>query len=685
MQRPGSPVSEGTTEAQPLVQGRHVPGLDGLRGVAIAAVVVFHLNTSVLAGGYLGVDVFFVLSGFLITGLLLDEHGRTATVRLGTFYRRRARRLLPALGVTLVAASIAVIVAGHVAAARSLVDLGALRSDLVGAVLYVANWTMLAHPGPGPVAHLWSLSIEEQFYLVWPALLAWLLTRRRVGQRGLAIGLAIAAVASYLDLWITSSVAGNPAGAYLSTFARAGDLLVGALLATVLRSDPARRLILERHARRLAPGAIAVVVGFAMVPETPGFIRWPQPVMVDGGLALVALCTAAIVVDAVAVSPGPIGRALTWRPLVALGLVSYSLYLLHPIAFWILERTTTLSGAPLVLAELATSVGAATVLFVLVEQPLRRGVTTRGRRVAVTTIAVATLVASWAATTPSIAQPFAGPPAAAPVALVDGVVPGASDLVGAATFTRPFPARPTLEVRLLGDAAMVRLAGPLLALLDRPGVVHVVDASNAAGGLTESAGKTRPTLASIHAVALTLLGVHAQQAQLVVLADFDGDAAQLRRDPHAVEVMLNLLVGQLVGQAQGTDVVLVAQPPPTADAPRWVAAAAARYDRALVAVAAAYPSRVLVVGPAAVLHDGHPSTYLPPSDAPTAPEASWVRVRMTDGIGLCQPGAARAAFAIADVLRGVFGLDAPPSGWWRGSWTTRAAFDSPGRCIADHP
>ena len=161
----------------------HLPALDGLRGAAVAAVLLYH--GGYLKGGYLGVDLFFVLSGFLITSLLLSEHRGTGRVNLLEFWRRRARRLLPALFLLLAG------VALYATVWARPIDLGGIRSSGLGAVFYVANWQQILHGtnywdislSPSPLQHVWSLAIEEQFYLVWPLAVALVARRfREIGR-----------------------------------------------------------------------------------------------------------------------------------------------------------------------------------------------------------------------------------------------------------------------------------------------------------------------------------------------------------------------------------------------------------------------------------------------------------------------------------------------------------------------
>ncbi len=217
----------------------HMPGLDGVRAVAVAAVVVFHMDESWLPGGFLGVDVFFTLSGFLITSLLLAELDASSKVDFKRFYIRRARRLLPALYLVLVATSIAAMTVAQDAAVR-------VREDVVAAFFYVTNWWYVlgetsyfeATGRPPMLQHLWSLAVEEQFYFVWPVL-CWLLWK--VGRtRGIRVGAIVGALASTVVMaWISIAQGmpdvADPSRVYFGSDTHAMTLLVGAALATFWR------------------------------------------------------------------------------------------------------------------------------------------------------------------------------------------------------------------------------------------------------------------------------------------------------------------------------------------------------------------------------------------------------------------------------------------------------------------
>ena len=210
----------------------YLPGLDGLRALAVLAVLLFHGGVALFAGGFLGVEVFFVVSGYLITLLLLREHDKSGSIDLKAFWGRRARRLLPAV-FTLIALTLA----------YALIflpeEIGGLRKDALSAVVYVTNWWLVfgnqpyfeVMGRPSLLQHLWSLAVEEQFYLVWPVVFFVLL--RFVGRKGALLATLVAAVGSYTLMGALHSPEVDPARVYYGTDTRAGGLLLGAALAMV--------------------------------------------------------------------------------------------------------------------------------------------------------------------------------------------------------------------------------------------------------------------------------------------------------------------------------------------------------------------------------------------------------------------------------------------------------------------
>jgi peptidoglycan/LPS O-acetylase OafA/YrhL len=350
----------------------HLPALDGLRAVAVVLVIAYHLDAGWLPGGFLGVDLFFVISGFLITTLLLRERAATGRIGLRDFWVRRFRRLVPLL-VVVVAATVAATRAWGVPEQWS-----SVRADALGALAYVANWRFVLADqsyfesllGPSPLLHTWSLGVEEQWYLVWPLAMAGLgaLAVSSRGRRAVlaALGLGIAASATSMVVLFDAS---DPSRAYYGTDSRAQHLLVGAALAWLLHLRPG--LVDAASRRRWRPAApVALTVLVVVAATTPADAAW----LYRGGLLALSL-VAAVVVWAVTV---PVERSsLGWLaapPLVWLGRRSYGLYLWHwPVVVFVgapigLEWT----GAPLLVTRLAAVLALTELGHRLVEVPARR-------------------------------------------------------------------------------------------------------------------------------------------------------------------------------------------------------------------------------------------------------------------------------------------------------------------------
>jgi peptidoglycan/LPS O-acetylase OafA/YrhL len=352
------------------------PGLDGLRALAVAGVVLYHAEPGWLPGGYLGVDLFFVLSGFLITSLLLAERDRTGTVDLGRFWLRRARRLLPAVVVLVGVCTLA-------AAVLARDDLGRTRADAVASLLYVNNWhQVLADHSyfvqferPSLLLHLWSLAVEEQFYLVWPLLL--LAGLRLFGRRGMVVAIVAGIAASALLMAVLYDAAGDPSRVYYGTDTRASTILVGALLAFLWP--------VERLRGRLAPGARVALDGFGVAAlglVALAFLRQRDydPFAYRGGLLLFAIA-AAFLIAAVSHPASRLERVFAWAPLVWIGARSYGIYLWHwPVMMLARPRDVGFDGPLLVALQIAATVAIAAVSYRLVEQPIRTGTAQRSLR-----------------------------------------------------------------------------------------------------------------------------------------------------------------------------------------------------------------------------------------------------------------------------------------------------------------
>ena len=365
------------SRAHPAVKSaahlRYLPGLDGLRALAVIAVLMYHAEMAGFwQGGFLGVEVFFVISGYLITSILLTERTATRHNDLKTFYVRRARRLMPALLAVLVATTL-------VAVVFLPEEVATLRGDVASALTYVTNWFFIFGEKsyfefagrPSLVQHLWSLAVEEQFYLIWPLLFVG--GMKVLGRTKLFVAVIAGAIASTLLMAALYTPGVDASRVYYGTDTRAGGLLFGAALAFVW--GPNR---LRAQVGRFAPvlldlvGAVALAALLWMMWSTDQYQGADS--LYRGGFAKVALVT--VVVIAVAVHPAAhLSTLLGCRPLRWVGLRSYGLYLWH----WPVYQLTrpgldiALTGFPLLALRLAITFGLAELSFRFVETPIRTG------------------------------------------------------------------------------------------------------------------------------------------------------------------------------------------------------------------------------------------------------------------------------------------------------------------------
>lgn len=338
----------------------YIPALDGVRAVAVLAVMGFHFGQSWLPGGFIGVDVFFVLSGFLITTLLVERSPQSFS--LSRFWLRRARRLFPALALMLVAVAL-------YALTTPALEQSTIRSQGLATLFYVNNWWLLhtgvsyfdAYQSPSPLLHTWSLSVEEQWYLVFPLLLGFLILVRRFR---LSIVFAVCLVLTLLSVAWTQYLTATGASQdriYLSTDTRAQQLLIGALLGIAGVAMTRRH---DCRTGRITPRQAAVIGWGAALGLTIVATVWQPPAL----LTVTALLSAGLLVGAV--SPGGrLQRWLAWEPLRRVGVISYGLYLWHwPVSIMVDENDTNVAT----LLRLVLTFTAAGLSYVLVERPIRR-------------------------------------------------------------------------------------------------------------------------------------------------------------------------------------------------------------------------------------------------------------------------------------------------------------------------
>ena len=354
----------------------YLPGLDGLRAVAIIGVLLYHAGIDWMPGGFLGVDVFFVISGFLITSLILEEYDRSGRVNFTKFYLGRARRLLPAVAVLLIAVGVAVLIVYQDA-------LSAFREDALATVFYVNNWWYIfvdqsyfeSVGRPPLLKHLWSLSVEEQFYLIWPAFA--LLLMRSGGRplvRRLALVLAIASTVWMAVLSIRNGypVDADPSRAYFGTDSHSMGLLVGAGLATMWRPGRLSTQV-PRGAQLIITGigvtSLAAVIGFYL------FVGEFTPWLYRGGFLALAFFTTALIA-AVTHPASFLGPALGTGVLRYIGRRSYGIYLWHWPIFMVTRPGIDVEWSEPVtfVVRIALTLVIAELSYRLVEMPIRRGV-----------------------------------------------------------------------------------------------------------------------------------------------------------------------------------------------------------------------------------------------------------------------------------------------------------------------
>jgi peptidoglycan/LPS O-acetylase OafA/YrhL len=355
-----------------------IVALDGLRGLAVALVVVYHFAPDVLPAGFLGVDVFFVLSGFLITTLALGEHERSGSIAVGAFFGRRARRLLPAAIACVVAVTVTAVLLQPAA------DRQPLRGEAMASLLYGANWWSVVQGSSyqatfgaeSPLNHFWSLAVEEQFYLLFPLVivgLAALLARRGGDRRRLAAwllgGSAVLAVGSSRLMAALHDPLTDPSRAYLGSDTRAQAVLAGVAAACVLHlwRD---RLSAPPVRRALAAVAVGAVLAVLWASRTADFRSgW----LYQGGFLLIAVASAAVALS-LATSRGGPSRLFETRTLCVLGLYSYGIYLWHwPVRVFVDEDRTGLDGIALFAVRIALTAALTVLSARLIEDRFRHG------------------------------------------------------------------------------------------------------------------------------------------------------------------------------------------------------------------------------------------------------------------------------------------------------------------------
>jgi peptidoglycan/LPS O-acetylase OafA/YrhL len=482
----------------------YLPALDGLRALAVMAVLFYHGGVKWMPGGFLGVDVFFVISGYLITSLLLGDWRDYRRIRFGRFYLRRARRLLPALFLMLGVVAIYALLFLPDTVAE-------LRGQVLAAVFYIENWYLIFHDvsyfvavgRPSMLRHVWSLAVEEQFYLIWPLVFSFLLARWGRQRDKLLAAVVAMIIASTVLMAVLYKPFTDPSRVYFGTDTRASTMLVGAALAIIW--TPWR---LTRNTAKSAPLVLDVmaIVGFVGVLwfflNAGEYDNW----MYRGGFLLVALFSGLLIAATVHPS-NRVSKAVFALPVfVWIGVRSYGIYLWHWPIFMVTRAHSDVpfTGIPLLVFRIALTFVFAALSYKYVEEPFRSGAVGRRieewrrargerKRQLSTTFAVvggavvagvlviaagfagadptprppgvpavSSIVLEPSTTTvvPDPTAPSGDPGATTSTTVAPGTTPGAAPAASAAGGTAapaPVPAR----VTALGDSVMLGAAGPL--------------------------------------------------------------------------------------------------------------------------------------------------------------------------------------------------------------------------------
>lgn len=630
----------------------HLPGLDGLRGLAVIGVLLFHGGFTWAQGGYLGVSTFFTLSGFLITNLLVREWDRSGTISLGRFWVRRFRRLMPA----------AVVAIGLVGVAWWLVgtpeQLQNLRADMLSSLGYAANWRFLfagrsyaeLFSAPSPLQHFWSLAIEEQFYVFFPLIAIVLL---RLGGRRLFLGTL--ALATAVSIGLTLVFSDNFDRVYYGTDTRAAELLLGALLAVWWsgRTSPRWRFAAaahdERPSRLLDAAGIVALIGmfwawYAVPEASPGLSK--------GGLPLYAIGTTIIVLAAT--HPGIVTRMLSVSVLRWAGLISYGLYLYHwPIFLVLSAERTGLDTGPLFLVRMAVTIAVALASYALLEQPIRRGTMIRTGRAALSAAGAGALIVALLAVVVTLDPPQST--VAYGNVRIDDFKAG--EVQESQTSIDPAIAVATgRRVLLVGDSGAFDLAPALGAAYLASGSAKYQSIAFPGFGLTLPSSKWRDTWSRAVAEFDPTLVIASMGGWDYDYFDANGAQAYARLLAEATAVL----------RANGARVLWVSMLPGGKFASMSV-----------------NPAIELVPGLAGV-----DVRYVELDDALRAPDGSFARsfvgdggatvyLRKPDAWHLCPTGAARFADAINGETADLGWSNRATGDWQRGPWRNDARYDDP--------
>ncbi len=437
--RPTDHPSPGLTGRPSATGAERISALDGLRAVALLIIMGYHFGVGWLKGGFFSLDIFYVLSGYLITGLLLSEYKKRGRIKLSAFWLRRARRLLPALLIVLVVVTLMIRFAEPVGLYPD------FRMSALSALFYFSNWWQIAASGnyfvaTGPVSpltHTWSLAVEEQFYLVWPLVVLAIMTLAKTYKKGLVALLVVSsvgAVASATEMVLLYHPGVNITRLYFGTDTHAQSILIGSVLACAMtmiqmkRGEEGMAPTVTNQKNRILFTAIGIA-GFCGTLILTYTLVGTDAIDYRGGFTLSALSAAAIITGAVCVRNGPIQRVLSLRLLVWLGTISYGAYLWHyPVFIYLDAARTGRTGLTLLLIRFVTTFALAAASFYLVERPVMYGTFWRSVKAIgpAVVLMVVTVVVVVVGTTADPSSAFTVPPVSIPPGSTPVIITGDS-------------------------------------------------------------------------------------------------------------------------------------------------------------------------------------------------------------------------------------------------------------------
>jgi peptidoglycan/LPS O-acetylase OafA/YrhL len=643
----------------------HIDPLDGLRAVAILLVIAFHFNAFNFKGGFLGVDVFFVLSGFLITYLLTLEFKATSSISLKSFWTRRAKRLLPGLFFLLVVIAIAEALHSQFTSPYSL---------LVNAfftIFYIQNWHILiSSPNSyfsniysSPLIHTWSLAVEEQFYLIWPLILLALLkmfhSKKALTKNYHRIVLVIGSLAllSYCAMALTLKITGKIDDIYYNSFFRNYEVLTGALLAISINLKPK-----FTHAKKLQPnkrrsfllfaGSLVSLIAIVVMGE---IFSDTNPLSYYFATPLVCLFVIYIIKYVISKPASLTAKVLSLKPIKFIGKISYSLYLWHwPIIALLTPATIAITGYKLKLLQLTLIVLLSVSSFYLVEQPLRyanyRGIF---KKFTILLPPIAVLCSLWFVNQNAVASFYKNAPKTINVIQHHTEIP--------------------YKVAFIGDSVMYQESVALSAAFSSTEEFQTVyNAAWPSWGLTEDSSSWQ-----LVAYGVKLKGANTVFAMWTMDNGFLASASPLQLIEY--ETLFNAFIDKLL-QNGVTHLIFLQQPPlppPNSLAAiyhyaGWNQRGRHIWDTLAQRASITHSGQVIYVTSANALTQNGQFSWFLPSPFGNHPLA---RARQLDGLHLCPIGAGYWAQATLNIVSKVLNLPRPKYNWWLTSWIHAQRFN----------